>query len=84
MTLDEVKKLPPVSEERFAEIMVFENTDFSDCPIQTTEELAQFKRRYPKTEMQSVFIDADIIEWFKRQDGDYQALINNALRRVMA
>jgi hypothetical protein len=37
MTLDEVKKLPPVSEERLVGIMAFENTDFSDCPVQTAE-----------------------------------------------
>jgi hypothetical protein len=30
------------------EIVAFENTGFSDCPIQTAEELAQCKRRYPK------------------------------------
>lgn len=43
MTLDEVKNLPPLSEEEVAEVLDFKNTDFSDCPIQTKEELAQYR-----------------------------------------
>ena len=35
MTLDEVKNLPPLTEERLNEIKNFQNTDFSDCPKQT-------------------------------------------------
>jgi hypothetical protein len=58
MTLDEVKKLPPVSEERLSKIMAFENTDFSDCPIQTFEELAQFKRRYSETQQRREYLPA--------------------------
>ncbi|MDR1399084.1 MAG: BrnA antitoxin family protein [Treponema sp.] len=85
MTFDEVKKLPTLSDERVAEIMAFKNTDFSDCPIQTVEELVQCKRTYPQAQAktQAVFVDADIIEWFKKQGGDYQVLINNALWRMM-
>jgi len=43
MTLDEVKKLPPLTEEEVEKIKNFKNLDFSDCPIQTEEELAMFR-----------------------------------------
>ena len=43
MTLDEVRNLPPLSEEEVAEVLNFKNTDFSDCPIQTKEKLAQYR-----------------------------------------
>ena len=32
MTLDEVKKLPPLTEAEIKEAISFKNTDFSDCP----------------------------------------------------
>jgi uncharacterized DUF497 family protein len=32
--------------ERIAEIKAFKTTDFSDCPIQTAEELAEFKLKH--------------------------------------
>ncbi len=38
MTLDEVKKLPPLTKEEINEAMNFKNTDFSDCPVMTKEE----------------------------------------------
>jgi hypothetical protein len=34
--------------ERIAEIKAFKTTDFSDCPIQTAEELAEFKPKHPE------------------------------------
>lgn len=43
MTLDEVKMLPPLTAEEIAAVNNFRNTDFSDCPRQTPEELAQFR-----------------------------------------
>ena len=48
MTLDEVKKLPPLTAEEVAEVMSFKNTDFSDCPQQTKEELAKFHPWYER------------------------------------
>ena len=44
MTLDEVKKLPPLTAEEVAAVKSFKDTDFSDCPKQTKEELANFFR----------------------------------------
>ena len=41
MTLDEIKKLSPLSEKRKKEM-----EDFSDCPKLTREELSEFKPWY--------------------------------------
>lgn len=43
MTLDEVKNLPPLSKAEIEEAMNFNNTDFSDCPKQSKEDLAKFR-----------------------------------------
>jgi hypothetical protein len=40
-----VKTLSP---ERIAEIKAFKNTDFSDCPIMTEEELKRLRPRHPE------------------------------------
>ena len=40
-----VKTLSP---ERIAEIKAFKNTDFSDCPILTDEELKKLRPRHPE------------------------------------
>jgi len=37
-----------LSPERIAKIKVFKNTDFSDCPIMTEEELKKLQLRYPE------------------------------------
>lgn len=42
ITLDEVKKLPPLSAEEVEEVMKFKNTDFEDCPKQSKEDLKNF------------------------------------------
>ena len=46
MTLDEIKKLPPLSEKRKKEMEDFKNKDFSDCPKLTRDELSEFKPWY--------------------------------------
>jgi len=46
-----------LSPERIAEIKTFKNTDFSDCPIMTEEELKKLRPRHPeyyKQETQAV------------------------------
>jgi hypothetical protein len=37
-----------LSPERIAEIMAFKTTDFSDCPVQTEEELKEFRPKHPE------------------------------------
>ncbi len=88
MTLDEVKKLPPLSESEVAEILNFKNTDFSDSPKQTEEQLKQFRPWYevhpdwykPKKSDVHIKIDTDVLQWFKRQGKGYQTKINAVLR----
>ena len=46
MTLDEVKKLPPLTKEEIDAAMNFKNADFSDCPVMTKEELKEFRPWY--------------------------------------
>lgn len=88
MTLDEVRKLLPLTEEEVENVMSFKNTDFEDCPVQTKEELAKFRPWYEvhpdfykptKTEVH-IRIDTDVLEWFKRQGKGYQTKINAVLR----
>jgi len=44
-------KLPAMSDERIAELQNFETKDFSDCPVQTQEQLQEFKPKYPDTRL---------------------------------
>ena len=46
MTLDDVKKLPPLTAEEVAEVKNFKNTDFEDCPKQSKTDLVQFRPWY--------------------------------------
>ncbi|MBR0477349.1 MAG: BrnA antitoxin family protein [Treponema sp.] len=96
MTLDEVRKLPPLTEEEVENVMSFKNTDFEDCPVQTKEELAKFRPLkevrpelyaklhpdfYKPTKTEvHIRIDTDVLEWFKRQGKGYQTKINAVLR----
>jgi uncharacterized protein (DUF4415 family) len=89
MTLDEVKKMPPISDERLAEIMAFEDTDISDCPELTSNEMAQFRIKRPQPEIgriakEQIPVDADIVAWIKKIDDDYLSRINTVLRKAMA
>ena len=91
MTLDEVKNLPPLTEERLNEIKNFQNTDFSDCPKQTKEDLKQFRPYYElhtksqktKTHPVPVGINSDIVEALQVEAQDYQPRINAILRKAV-
>ena len=37
-----------LSSERIAEIKAFKNTDFTDCPVLTEEELEKMRPRHPE------------------------------------
>ncbi|GHV86908.1 hypothetical protein AGMMS50255_2040 [Spirochaetia bacterium] len=80
-----------------AEIKAFKNTDFSDCPELTAEQLAQLKpshyRPQNRPNMENfrpikkavyVRLDADVIEWLKSDGDGYQTRMNSILRRAMA
>ena len=88
MTLDEVRKLPPLTAEEITAVKSFKNKDFSDCPKQAKEELAQFQPWYEehkdwykptKTEIH-IRIDTDVLEWYKSQGKGSQTKMNAVLR----
>jgi len=77
-----------LSAKRIAEIKAFKNTDFSDCPILTAEELKQLRPRHPeyfkpKKQAVQIRLDADVLAWFKGYGKGYQSRINSVLREVM-
>ena len=91
MTLEEIKKLPPLTEKRLQEIEDFKTTDFSDCPELTDLQLRKLQPAYKvkpewfsgKKETVQVTIDTDIIEALKAQGKEYQTFINAILRKAV-
>jgi uncharacterized protein (DUF4415 family) len=78
-----------LSPERIAEIRAFKNTDFSDSPVMTGEELEKLRPRHPEyfkplKKAVQIRLDADVLAWFKAYGKGYQSRINAALREVMA
>jgi uncharacterized protein (DUF4415 family) len=78
-----------ITKERLKEIKEFKNTDFSDCPILTEEQLAQFgpsrlRGMYkPIKKTVNIRLVADISEWLKSGGEGYQTRMNAILRREM-
>jgi len=74
-----------------AEIKAFKNTDFSDAPELTNEQLAQMKPSHyrnmanykPIKKTVNVRIDADVIEWLQSTGKGYQTRMNAILRDAM-
>ena len=96
MTLDEVKKMPPLSDERLKEILDFQDTEDPDSPVPTKEQLREFRPWYEvhpegnstykvkvtKTPV-SLRLDSDILDAFKSTGKGYQTKINDALRNYI-
>ena len=80
-----------ITKKRLAEIKAFKNTDFSDCPPLTADQLAQLRPSHyrnmanyrPIKKTVNVRIDADIIEWLKSAGTGYQTRMNSILRTAM-
>jgi uncharacterized protein (DUF4415 family) len=74
-----------------AEIKAFKNTDFSDAPELTDEQLAQMRPSHyrnmtiyrPIKKTVNVRIDADILEWLRSGGKGYQTRMNTILRKAM-
>ena len=74
-----------------AEIKAFKNTDFSDAPELTDEQLAQMRPSHyrnmanykPIKKTVNVRLDADIIEWLQSEGKGYQTRMNAILREAM-
>jgi uncharacterized protein (DUF4415 family) len=79
-------------EQIAAEIKAFKNTDFSDCPILTEEQLKEFKPSHLRGRMKNnkpiqktvnVSLDTDVIEWLESAGQGYQTRMNAILREAM-
>jgi uncharacterized protein (DUF4415 family) len=74
-----------------AEIEAFKNTDFSDSPELTDEQLAQLRPSHyrnmanykPIKKTVNVRLDADVIEWLQSAGKGYQTRMNAILREAM-
>jgi len=83
-------KYPVMSDERIAELENFKTKNFSDCPVQTPEQLQEFKPKYPDARLYKpikqtvqIRLDADILEWLKQAGPGYQTRANSILRQAM-
>jgi len=81
-----------ITKERLEEIKAFKNTDFSDCPVLTEEQLKEFKPSHLRGIMKknkhikktiNVRLDVDVIEWLQSTGKGYQARMNTILREAM-
>lgn len=79
-----------ISKEQLDAVRNFKNTDFSDCPILTDEQLAKMKPCHlvakssmwkPRTTVLSVRVDADILSGLRDLGEGWQARLNEYLRR---
>ena len=77
----------PLSEKRIEEIRNFVDTDYSDCPPLTDEQLAQLqpchlvKRR---AESETVQLDSDVVEKINKIGSVCQKNLNYFLRNTLA
>ena len=79
------------TKKRLEEIKAFKNTDFSDCPVLTEEQMKEFKPSHLRNvtnnkqikETIQICLDADVFEWLKQAGPGYQARANSILRQAM-
>ena len=83
-------KLPVMSDERITELQGFKTKNFTDCLVQTPEQLQEFKPKYPDTRLYKpikktvqIRLDADVLEWLKQEGSGYQTRVNAILRQAM-
>ncbi len=78
-----------ISKDRLEEIRAFKNTDFSDCPILTDEQLANMKPCHlvntemwqAKKKVLNIRIDADILQALRMSGDGWQKRVNDFLRQ---
>ena len=91
MTLEEVRKLPPITEEEAEKYRNFKE-DFTDpeCPPLTKEELSRFRFSRevhpewyrPKKVTITIRLDVDVVEKYKMMGKGYQTKMNADLRKA--
>ena len=80
-----------ISKERLEEIKNYKNTDFSDCPVLTQEQLSQMRPCHlvnkdmwkPQKKSVNLRIDADILEFLKSTGKGWQSKVNDLLRNAV-
>ncbi len=88
ITLEEIKKLPPLTKEEIERMEKAPIVYDEDCRKLTKEELAEFRPWYElkhyklvrKKESITIRLDSDILDFLKQQGKGYQTRINNILR----
>ena len=90
VTLDDIKKMPPLTEEENKELEEFQE-DFKDpeCLPLTTEQIAKGRRLYeihpewykPTKSKITIMIDNDVLAALKSGGKGYQTRINAILRK---
>ena len=92
VTLDELRNLPELSEERLKEISDFTETDYDpDNPPLSKQELSEFRRMEeihpdwykPRKKLITIRLDIDVIEKYKSYGKGYQTKINADLRKIL-
>ena len=77
----------PLSEKRIEEIRNFVDTDYSDCPPLTDEQLAQLQPCHLvklRAESETVQLDSDVVEKIKKSGSGWQKKLNDFLRKSLA
>lgn len=69
------------------ESMTDENIDFSDCP-EITQEMAKNAvirggLKSPKKQSLTLFLDSEIVNWYKQNEVSHQIEINNLLKEYI-
>lgn len=91
VTWEEAKKIPPMTEEEIREMENHVDTDFSDCPPLTAEQVRngiKLREAHPewykptKTRI-SISIDNDVLAALKSEGKGYQTRINAILRKAV-
>ncbi len=89
MTIEEVKAMPPLSDEEKKVIREAKPVESDDCPFMTEDELEGFKHWskvhpgcYKPTKSKiTIMIDNDLLSALKAQGKGYQTRINAILRK---
>jgi uncharacterized protein (DUF4415 family) len=71
---------PSETDWKRIEEMTDEEIDTSDIRPLDESFFAKAKLRMPKQVSVTMLVDVDLLDWFKAQGGEYESLINSALR----
>ncbi len=91
MNLDEIRKLPPLSEKEISRLEKLEARPDEENPELSQDQLNNAKPAYivhpewfrPKKVDVHLKIDVDVLEAFKAQGKGYQTRINEVLRKAV-